>query len=221
MITTLVSVKASGLSRIYITGTVYGKPLYTQNEIAIPCINALDDEFGFAKIQINRRFAVSDIIRILENIEQVDRVEIAAVNIYPFARPATGTNSNLNIVFLSAPVSTIRIHYSIIYNAPSNSFQVLKETTIVGNIPAGGVFTDANVSMQLNSGSYAHGSRWEFEVTPSYPAIFPQSLMEVKDFTAPIVDVDPLVDASIPRTFFGNIQFVTQSIVSNCTPPCE
>lgn len=221
MVGTLVSVKASGISKIYIKGKVFGKPLYTQDEIAIPCINALDDEFGFSKIQINRSFSVSDITRILENLEQVDSVEIEQVRILPYARPLTGTNSNLNIVFLTVPVSIIKVRYTLTYDALGNAFQVVKETSIVGIVPVGGTFNDGTVNFQLNSGSYSHGSQWEFTVTPSYPEIFPSGKLEVKDFTAPIVDVDPLVDEDTPRNFYGDIQFITQSIVSNCTPPCE
>lgn len=221
MVGTQVAVKASGISKIWIKGKVYGKPLYTQNEIAIPSINALDDEFGFSKIQINRTFAVSDIIRIIENLEQVDRVEIEQVRILPFARPAVGTTSNLNITFSTLPLSTIRVKYTLTYSAIDNNFQVLKETQLMGYVATGGTYNDGIVNFQVNSGSYAHGSKWEFTVTPSYPEIFPSGKLEIKDFTAPIVDVDPLVDEDTPRNFYGDIQFITQSISSNCTPPCE
>jgi uncharacterized phage protein gp47/JayE len=220
MVGTLVSTKASGITKIWIKGKIYGKPLYTQDQIAIPSINALDDEFGFSKIQINRSFAVSDITRVLENLEQVDKVEIEQVRILPFARPLEGTNSVLNIEFLTLPVSLIKVRYTLTYNVVDNSFQVFKETALVGVIPTGTPYNDGTVNFKVNSGSYAHGSSWEFTVTPSYPEIFPSGTIELKDFTAPIVDVDPLVDENTPRGIFSDLTFITQSITSNCTPPC-
>lgn len=220
MVTTKVSVKPSGISKIWIKAKIYGNALYEENAIKIPVINAIDDEFGFNKVSINRKIAISDIIRVMENLEQVDRVEIEQVRILPYARPTDFTKNILNIVFNTLPLSAVPKRYTVIYKAISNSFEIYLENTLKATKNLGETFNDGTVDFQIVSGSYSNNDTWNFSLTPSYPEIFPAGTIDITDYSAPIVDVDPEIDPNTPRVIFSNLTFITQGVSNNCLPPC-
>lgn len=219
MITTQLNIQPAGLTRIWVKANIYGKPLSLSTAIYDQVVNALDAEFGFPKIKINRKIAISDIIAEVESLSTVDRIEISEVRVEPFARPTEATVNPLNITFLTLPQTTVKRTYKIIYNGAS--FEIYKDTYFLTTLALATNYADGTVAnFRINAAVYTTGDTWEFTSFPSYPEIFPLNLISIDDFSAPIIDVGPLVTTGTPRTIFGDLTIITQSSTNSCLPPC-
>lgn len=219
MITTAINVKPSGLTLVWVKAKVYAKPLFSPNKVLIDVINALDEDHGFAASFINKSVAISEISTTVELVSSVDRIEIEQVRIKPYVRPLQDTGTDLDIVFNSLPVTATRVKYTIVYI--TTGFQVYKEQYLIDTVALNGSYTDNVISFTLKAGAYSHQQSWEFVAFPSYPEIFPNNLIEIKDYTVPLIDIGPAIDANTPRTIYGDITVVGQSIQSSCLPPCQ
>lgn len=221
MITTQIATKASGLSKIWIQAVIKAKPLISSNSCLIEVINQLDLDFGFEATKINRSLNVSDIIKSIESCSTVDSVAISIVRVLPYVRPSDTTNANLDIVFSQLPITTNASKYSIVYKSLTNTFQVYKQTTLVGEVAAGIGFNDGSLVFVIQpGGSYHNNDTWTFNVIPSYPEIFPDGEIDITDYSAPIIDIGPVVDTTVPRTIFSNLTVIEQTVQSSCLPPC-
>lgn len=222
MITTQIDVKPAGLTKLFLTATIYGKPLSLSTTIYNQTVDALDKEFGFSTIKINRKISLSDIIAIIEAQPSVDFVEIASVKILPYPRPLENTSNILNLEVLVLPTNTIKRKYTLIYNASTSSFEVYKDTFFLLTLAINTSFNDGgNITFKINAGTYSDGDKWEFTAYPSYPEIFPVSTFEINDYSAPIIDVGPFIDNVTPRTIFSNLTIITQSSTVATLPPCN
>ena len=221
MITTHISVQPAGLTKIWLKAKIYGKPLQNSTDIYNQVVNALDLEFGFPKIEINRKIAMSDIIAIVDGLTTVDRIDIEQVRVLPYARPLETTQNPLNIEFLVLPNSNQRRVYTILYNHTTSNFEIYKDAFFILSLPDSTPFNDGgNIAFKINPGTYSPGDRWEFVAFPSYPEIFPTTLFDINDYSAPIIDVGPLVSNNTPRTIFSEIDIITQTSNISCLPPC-
>lgn len=220
MITTQVSVLAAGLSKIFLTATIYGKQLYTQYQILIEVINLLYNKYGFPFASINGSPSVSDMIAIMEGATSVDHVDIVSVQILPSVQGIEGNTTPLDITFNTLPKTNTKYTYTVIYRAASNQFQVYQGSNPKGNYGLEQMYVDSVISFTIHSANYTDGSKWQFVTVPSYPEQFPITKLSITDYSLPIMDIGPLVDANVPRTIYGNLTVVTQGVSSNCIPPC-
>lgn len=220
MITTKVTILASGVSKIFVTATLFAKPLYTANQVSIEVNNILYSKFGFEFAEINSKPSVSDMISLMESAASVDHVDVASVQILPYVSPVEGNTTPLDIAFTILPKTNTKFTYTFIYRLSSNTFQIFRGSNPLGSIGTGQVFNDGILSFKINSANYADGTKWQFVTVPSYPEIFPVTQLSITDFTIPIMDIGPLVDANVPRTIYGNFTVVTQGVNSNCLPTC-
>lgn len=222
MITTQIDYIPAGITKIWVKGKIYGKPLALSTALYNQTVDALDKEFGFSKVQINRKISISDITAVVEGISIVDHFDIEQVRILPYPRPIEGNTHLLNLQILSLPVNAVRRVYTLIYNTSLNSFEVYKDGFFLTSLAVGTPLNDGgNITFQINAGTYSNGDKWEFTAFPSYPEIFPDTLLNTNDYSAPIIEVGPLLDNSTPRTFYGDLQIITQAGGSNCLPPCS
>jgi hypothetical protein len=222
MITTKVDVRSAGVTRVWLQGVVYGKPLYTATEIQREVYDALDTEFGIGKLKINKKVSATDIIALVEGLNTVETFQLEKVKIEPYARPVLGNTHILNVEWTVLPKATTRVKYSLIYKSATSDFQLYKNGIFLQNVAVGSAIADGdNITFKVLAGTYSDNDKWEFEVSPSYPEIFPNVIIEVKDFSAPIIDVSPKVDDNTPRTIFSNITIQTQGTASNALPSCS
>lgn len=220
MITTKVSIIAAGISRLFVDAQITAKPLYTSNQVLVEVINLLYAKYGFEFAEINSNVSVSDIIFVMESGKSVDHVDIASVRVVPYVKPVQGTTIPLLIDFKTYPATNTQYTYTIIYKATSSQFKIYRGGNPVGSVGLEQTFNDGIVSFIIHSASYTDGSQWQFVNVPSYPEIFPNTQMVINDYTIPILDIGPLVNADVPRTIFSNLTVVTQGVNSNCLPTC-
>lgn len=219
MITTKVDVKPAGVSRIWIEGKVRGKELRTNTEIQRDLLAALDENFGIATMKINRRVSITDIIAVAEGVSSVDTFEIAKVRVEPFPRPVDLTSNILNVEWTQLPTTTQTAKYVMTYKTATNNFELYKDGIFVQLLALDTVFNDGGaVAFKIKPGTYANNDKWEFTISPSYPEIFPNSVIEIKDYSAAIVDVSPIIDDNTPRTIFSNLTYETTGASSSCLP---
>src|SRR5262249_52941052 len=133
MITTQVHVYSAGISRLYITATIYAKPLYSANDVLIDVINALDANFGYAVAEINNQIRMSDIIKVIEELIKVDGVDIASMKVEPYVRTINGTTP-LDITFTSLPVSKIAFTYKIMWDGGTSKFFLFQNGNFITQI---------------------------------------------------------------------------------------
>ena len=222
MVTTKVDVKPAGISKIWIKGTITGKPLITTTAIYNQVVDELDRVYGYATLKINKKISIPNIISTIEGLKNVvDTVEIEKVKILPYARPINNTTSPLNILFNSLPTTPLPAKYTIKWNQVSGKFLIYKGSFFVSEVSIGGSFADDILSFTLQNGTYINQDSWEFTAFPSYPEIFPVASVEVKDYSAAIIDVGPLIDNNTPRTIYSDLTIKTQGTSSNCLPPCN
>lgn len=222
-ITTQPNVLSAGVSRMYMSAIIWGKPLYAENSILIEVINLLDAKFGFANSSINGKVSVSDIVSVMESAKSVDHVDIEYVKIVPYARPLKKITVPLNIDFINIPGPNTNITYTIRYRSISNTFVIFRGGSPMGTISTGSQFDSIQdgMSFKINGGGYADGDTWQFTIVGSYPKIFPSTVLNVSDFTMPIFDIGPLVDTTVPKTFYSNLTVKVQTSQNNCLPPCQ
>lgn len=222
-ITTQPNVLSAGVSRMYMAATIFGNPLYTENNIRIEVTNLLDAKYGFDHSYINRKVSVSDVVATMESAKSVDHVDVEYVKIVPYARPLRPNTVPLNIDFLTVPGPTSNVTYTIKYRAVSNIFAIFRGGAPLGTISAGSQFNNAqdDMSFKISGGGYVDGDTWQFVIVGSYPKIFPSTVLNVVDFTMPIFDIGPLIDLNVPKTFYANLTVVTQTTNNNCLPPCQ
>lgn len=220
MITTKVTILAAGISKIFLTATIFAKQLYTQNQVLVEVINLLYNKYGFPFGQINSTPSVSDMISVIEGALSVDHVDIASVQILPSVQAVEGNTTPLDIDFSQLPKTNTKFIYTLIYRLSSNQFQIFKGSSPQGNIGVEQLYNDGLVGFKIHSANYADGAKWQFVTVPSYPEIFPTTQLSITDYSIPIMDIGPLVDANVPRTIYSNLSVVTQGVSSNCLPPC-
>lgn len=221
MITTMVDVKPAGITRVWIKAKVIGKPFATAAQLETLTLAALDLEYGQGTAKINRRVSVTDIVATLEAIPEVDTAEVEKIQIEPYARPLEETTNVLNLEFIGLPLGTQSFPYKVIYKQASGDFEVYKSGIFIGTADIGVNFVDAGVTtFKINAGVYADNDTWEFTTFPSYPEIFPNTIINITDYSAAIVDVSPLIDEATPRTIFSQLTYETTQATSNCLPPC-
>lgn len=220
IITTQISVISAGVSKIWIQGTVFGKPLITSNDIYNQVLQKLDDVYGYTLLTINRKISVSHIISIIESLSNVENFEITAVRIQPFPRPLSTTTNPLNITFNNLPTTVNQFKYTIQWNQSLNKFNIFRGSFLVNQLVPGGTYTDDVVSFTLTAGTYINGDKWEFTVFPSYPEIFPSSVIQIDDFSASIIEVGPIPVDDSQRTIFSELTIVTQGSSQSCLPEC-
>jgi hypothetical protein len=221
MITTQISVQASGISKIWIKAKIYGKPLEYSRDIYNQVVNELDLKYGYGTLQINGKISIPGIISTVENLSKVDRIEVEQVRLLPYARPIDNTPSILNIVFITLPITTVNTKYTIIHRATLNQFEIYKSGIFLDIYNPDQVYADSIVSFKVQAGTYTDGDKWEFTAYTSYPEIFPISLIEIKDFSAPIIDVGPFIDSNTPRTIFSELTIIEQGSSTSCQAPCN
>lgn len=211
MITTQVDVKPGGIVRVWIQGKVYGKTLFTSTQIQKEVLEALDTNFGMGVTQINKRVSATDIIAVMEDLKTVDTFELEKLKIEPFARPVNNTSNTLVITWLVLPTSTVAYKYTLIYITATGKFQLYKAGVYLADITIGTPYTDGGyTSFRIDAGTYSNNDKWEFTVYPSYPEIFPSTLINLNDFSAPLIDVSPKIDEVTPRTIFSSLTYITQ-----------
>lgn len=222
MLTTRVDVKPAGVTRIWIKAKIYGKPLQLSADILAQVLDKLDTEFGAGNIEINRKVSITDIISVVEGLTKVDTIEIEEVRIEPYARPQ-GTNVNvLNITYPVLPHTTTKIIYALIYKTAGNEFHIYKNGIFLATVATGATYADGGIiSFTPDSGSYSDNDKWEFTVFPSYPEIFPDTIINVNDYSAPIIDISPFIDDGVPRTIYGDLEIIEQASSVSCLPSCE
>ena len=222
MITTMVDVKPAGVTRIWVKARIIGKQGIPPGELESATLSALDTNFGQGTAKINRKVSLTDIIATLESQRQIDTAEVSEVRIEPYARPLQNTTNILNIEYLTLPVSTQKFNYKLIYRTATNNFEVYKAGVFLQYVAIGEVFNDNGViSFKVNAGVYQNNDTWEFSVFPSYPEIFPATIINISDYSAAVVDVTPFVDNDTPREIFSEITYETQQATTNCLPPCN
>jgi uncharacterized phage protein gp47/JayE len=221
MITTKIDVKPAGISRVYIQANVVAKPFFTSDATLAEVLAALDLNFGQNATSINKKVIITDIIAAMEALKSVDSFQIIKVNIEPYSRPINNTQNVLQITYPNLPTGTVKTKYSIIYRANNNKFEVYNNGIFVQLVGFNEVFQNgANLSFKITGGIYNANDQWELTAFPSYPEIFPNTIINIDDFSAPVVDVSPFVSDAILRTIFGQITVTTSSPTSNCLPPC-
>lgn len=220
MITTRVSVIAAGISKLFMTATIFGKQLYTENQVLVEVLNLLYNQYGFQFAGINTNISVSDIISLVESAKSVDHIDIASVKVLPYIRPIESNTTPLSTDFSLLATTNTKYTYTIIYKLASNTFKIYRGAAPVGSIGVEQLFNDGIVGFIIHSANYTDDAKWQFVTVPSYPEIFPSTSLVITDYTIPIFDIGPLVNADIPRTIYSNLTVVTQGVNSNCMPPC-
>lgn len=219
-ITTKVTILPAGVSKIFLTANIFAKQLYTENQVLVEVINLLYNKYGFPFSTINSKPSVSDMINTIEGASSVDHVDVASVKILPAVLPIEGNTTPLDIEFTQLPKTNTKFTYTLIYRLTSNQFQVFQGSNPKGNMGVEQVYTDEVVAFKIHSANYVDGAKWQFVTVPSYPEIFPTTQLSITDFSIPIMDIGPLVDANVPRTIYGSLTVTTQGVSSNCLPPC-
>lgn len=219
MIGTFPAVQAAGITLIWLKGTIYGKPLIPKVKIQLQVAAALDAEYGYPKIKINRRISASDIIALIEGLSTVDRFELQQVRIKPYARAVEKTQNLLNLEFLALPKTIDKTIFRIIYNG--TDFELYKNAEFLQMLNIDDTYTEEAISFAIRDGTYTNGDTWEFTVMPSYPEIFPITLINITDFSAPIIQVDDFIDDQTERPIYSNLEIITQNFIAEELPPCE
>lgn len=220
MITTVVSILPAGLSRLFLTANIFAKQLYTQNQVLVEVINLLYNKYGFPFSTINGSPSVSDIISLIESAQSVDHVDVAGLQVQPATQPIQGNILPLDITWTQLPKGGTSYTYTIMYVFNSNQFKIFKGSTPVADISINQIFNDGTVGFSIAGANYQDGMKWQFVTTASYPEIFPTTKLTIKDYSMPILDIGPQVDATIPRTIYSNLTVTTQGVSSNCQAPC-
>lgn len=201
------SVQPAGISKIWIEGTIYAKPLLPEIDVQLQVAEALDLAYGYSGSKINNKVVASEIIALIENLDKVDRFDLAKVRILPYARPLDSTSHILNITYNALPKSTAKHVYKILYNG--TDFEVYKDNTLSATVASGGTYSDGDLlNFTLNASTYTTNDSWQLTVYPSYPEIFPSTLIQIDDYTKPIVEVADYVDENTQRTIYGNLTIV-------------
>lgn len=209
MITTQISVQPSGISLIWINATVYGKPGYTSTQIYSDTVNTFDNNYGFSTLKINRTVSITDIITLIDSQLSVDHIDISQVKISPFPRPNGTTTNPLNIQFVTLPTTAVNIMYRVSWRSGSSKFDLFRNTFLLGEYAIGDTYIEDAFSFKFLAGTYTDGDTWTFTAYKSYPEIFPLTQIPITDYSAPIIQVGPIVDPVTPRTLFGNLTIVT------------
>jgi len=221
MITTKVTTIAAGISKMFLTATIFGKQFYTSDQILVEVINLLADNYGFAASSINEKPSVSDIISLIEGAKSVDHVDIGSLRVLPYVKPIETNTLKLDIDFSRLPQVNQKYTYTIIYKAISAQFKIFRGATPGGQVGLETPFDDGIVGFTIHSANYQDNMKWQFVTVPSYPEIFPVTTLDISDFTIPIFDIGPLVNSNIPRTIYSNLTVITATgTSSNCLPPC-
>lgn len=221
MITTKVSVIAAGISKIFITANIYAKPLFAANDVLLEVIPLLQAKYGWGATDINGRISVSDIVAIVEGAKSVDHIDIVSVQVLPTATPVAPNTDILNIAFTQLPKTATKYVYTLIYNSSTFTFKVLRGGTPMGTIGIGSTYNDGIVGFKISSAAYANQDKWQFTAVPSFPEIFPQTVLDISDFSLPILDIGPLLDPTVPQTIYSDLEVITQGVNQNCLPPCN
>lgn len=222
MLTTRVSVLQAGVTKIWVKANIYGKPLVPSATIQREVYNGADVKYGWDALKINRKVDIAEITTMWKSLPSVDRVEILEVRILPFARPIEQTSNPINIVFLTLPNTSVRVNYTLVYRSTLNQVEVYKDTFYMGLIDIDAPYADGTIiTFKVTPGTYNDGDKWEFAVFPSYPQIFPTSVIEIKDYTAPIIEVSPFIDENTPRTIYSEINIIEQNSATSCLPACN
>lgn len=205
MVGTFVDVVAAGVTKVWIKGKVFGIPLINPTELNLQVAKALDDEYGYGNIQINKRIAASEIIQLIENLSLVDHFDLEEIKIIPFARAIENTSTQLKIEWV-VPKSTQKIKYQLLYDG--GVFQLYKNGTFKDNVSIDTSYADSDIiGFTIRDNNYINGQKWEFTVFPTYPEIFPNTIIQVSDLSGPIVEITDYVDDNTARTITGNITF--------------
>jgi hypothetical protein len=221
MITTKVAISPAGITRVYIQANVVAKPGFTSDATLAEVLDGLDKNFGQDASGINRNVVITDIIAVMEGLKSVESFQVQSIRIEPYARPINGTTNILEITFPGLPVGTLKAKYSLIYRANTNKFEIYKNGVFISIKAQGELFQDPGIiSFKVTGGVYAGNDQWELTSFPSYPEIFPNTIITIDDFSAPVVDVSPFINDQTPRTIFGQITIQTSAPTSNCLPPC-
>ena len=221
MLTTKLDVKPAGNSRVYIKATIIGKPLAKEDDIREQVYNAWDENFGYDNLKINRRVSITDIIAVTEQLSLVDTIEIEEIRVEPYARPSAGTSEILDITWNLLPHTTVRLPYKLIYKTGIGKFQFYKNGLFVTNIDPGVPYTDGSLVGFTLNGTYNDNATWEFQIHPSFPDIFPTTIIEIKDFSAAVIDIDPFVNDETVREIFGDVTIEETAASSACMPSCS
>lgn len=223
MVTTIPSVKPAGNSRIWISAKIIPIPLADPTQVWNQVAEAWDQGFGYGNPIINREVSITDIIALTKQLSLVDNIEIAKLKIEPYVRPITETANPLLVTFTVLPTTSTLVIYRLVYKAVGNVFQIFKNGVYIADVAENTNYTDgAIIGFNIPSGgSYTNNDTWEFRVHPTSPEIFPSTTIEVKDFSAAVMDIGPYSDDDTQRTIFGDISIEASSENSSCLPNCE
>lgn len=220
MVTTKVAILPAGISKMFLTANIFAKQLYTSDQVLVEVINLLYGKYGFPFSSINGSPSVSDMISLIESAGSVDHVDVAGLQVLPAVQPIQGNTIPLDITFDQLPKGGVQNTYTILYTFNSNQFRIFQGSTPVGLVGVNQEFNDGIVGFKITGANYTDGMKWQFITTASYPEIFPTTKLLIKDYSIPIFDIGPLVDAAVPRTIYSSLTVVTQGVSSNCMAPC-
>lgn len=219
-----IEVLPAGIVRVWFKFKIQGRPGYTDTQIRIACILALNDSFGFNMLPINGDIAMSDVIAVLEALDEVDSVIIETVFVEPYARPVSLNTTPLGITWGAIKTTTV-IDYRIIFKAGTTpSFDIYKNNLYYATVLSGQAWSDGNfITFTLhNTGLMVNGDEWTFRVYPTYPEVFPLYSIDISDFTIPIIDVDlNNVDVNGVPAIFSQLDITLGIGTDNlCKPNC-
>lgn len=222
-----INVLPAGITRIWANILLRGKPGFTENQIRLQAIVALDENYGFIKQEINGTINLSDIIALLDELSSVESVVIDRLYVEPYARPVNSTTTPLSIVW-GPNKSPILLEYRLIYRAAVNGasafIEILKNNLFYSLTPINVAWMDSNIISftVIETNLYSEGDEWVFRVYPTYPEVYPTYTLVISDNTIPMIDVDfNNLDLQGNPTIFSNITIQTTTTAESiCKPQC-
>lgn len=181
MITTKIMVKAAGTTPVFVKLLITPRFRADKIQTKIDAQNALNDAFSFENQAINGRVAYSDVVALIDNLDNVDTVELQAMYTLPYAYPIKDGTIALDWTRETKPGSKDTRQWRVVYTG--TDFRVYMDGANIGNTAVNVVYTDPLniVSFRINPGMYSVGDYWEFK---TYPYL---STIQMDDNTIPVI----------------------------------
>ena len=148
---------------------------------------------GIEVQKINGNIRLSDIIGLIDNLDNVESVTLQSTFTSPYPRPDGHVNV-LNWSTLTTLYSTSVVTWQLKYTG--SNFQVFKENVYLADVSIGSEYVDPNdkFSFTIAAGSYTSGNVWEFKV---YPFLLD---FAITDYTVATIDVSDLIITVLPQS---------------------
>ena len=217
----------AGIIRIWANILLKGKPGFSESQIKLAAILALDENYGFAKQDINAVINLSDITSVLDSLDSIESVTIDQVYVEPYARPIEPTLVPLSIIWGQCHSSSL-LEYRLIYRASVNGapafIEIIKSNLFYSITPLNTDWSDGSIVTfrVIETGLYSDNDEWAFQVYPTYPEVYPTYSILVGDNTIPMFDVDfNSLDSQGNPVIFSNITVQTSTTIDTlCKPQC-